>query len=459
MTDISTHGATSAPVYCQISGRDISPESCRETQGQKGCFGCAAHTRRCESCMINYVAVAATGTCSECTRAEIEREQDIKVKAPPAKVQCQAMKRMIAGSMCRASQGQESCRGCAAESRLCENCGERPVRFAQYGTCFTCSVKEFGDDWQPEGLDRSIAHPHLRVVPDRPSTEGASGKPIELIAHDLRRIPLANIRDPGVVLRMKFDEGELVDLGVSMAEDGMIYPVILEPVDENFFEVIIGDRRVRAARLREEHDIPAFIVSPQSPLMKILMATAENIQRVQLDPFEEARVFLRLMREYDFDTATVAKRVKRSTHHVQTRLQLLSLSEDVQQLVAEGEISLSNATALARVPDQKQQTRLAKAGIRHRLVSGEFRRKIRDEIGEMDKERVIPYRVTAEKFALRTIEFTQWYRRAAPRLAVTGASPDERREMLEALASLENEVGKLKALIKTGRSAVRRTKT
>ena len=65
-----------------------------------------------------------------------------------------------------------------------------------------------------------------------------------------------------------------------MLNDRMIYPVVLELVSENFYEVVIGSRRVRAARLREQLDIPAFIWEPQSPLTKLILMLAENIHRV-----------------------------------------------------------------------------------------------------------------------------------------------------------------------------------
>src|SRR5262249_22155902 len=110
-------GVNNTTVFCQISGRDISSESCSKTQGQEGCFGCAAPTRLCEKCHTNFVVVAATGTCSHCTAAEIEKEKGLELSTPPKKVECQLMKRSIAGSMCRTIEGQEGCRGCGAASR------------------------------------------------------------------------------------------------------------------------------------------------------------------------------------------------------------------------------------------------------------------------------------------------------------------------------------------------------
>lgn len=457
MTGISTTGAGSMSVFCQISGRDISPESCSQTQGQEGCFGCAAYTRRCESCLTNFVAVAATGTCSSCTATEFKREADLQLLPIPKTVTCQMIKRQISGSMCQSLQGQDGCRGCTAVSRACEHCGTRPVRFPQYGMCFTCSVKELGDDWQLEEADRSVMYPHLHVVSDSDDASAESVQEILPFAQDFRRIPLANIREPEQRVRQKYDKQELFDLGNSMMHDGMIYPVIVEMVSENFYEIIIGSRRVRAARIREMTDIPALVVGPQSPLTRIIMALAENIHRVNLDPFEEAKVFLRLMKEYDIDTNEVAQKVRRSPHYVRERIQLLSLPEDVQQLVSDGELSLGNAIVLARLPEKERQKKLAQASLTHRFAPNELRRKIAGEISEMEKPgRVIPYRVTPEKFTARTEEFVRWFKRATPQLVLDGSTLDERVMMMNALASLENQIGKMKDVIKKGKSVSKR---
>lgn len=455
MTDTSTVGAGDTSVFCQISGRDISSESCFQTQGQEGCFGCAASTRRCEKCQINFVAVAATGTCSQCTAAEIESEKSVKISAPLAKVDCQMMKRSISGVMCRSTQGQEGCRGCAAQSRICENCASRPVRFPQYGLCFTCSIKELGDGWQAEEPDRSVAHPHLRVVSVEPKTgiEKEKGREILPLAQEFCRIPLANIREPEIPVREKYDEEELFDLGDSMLNDGMIYPVILEPVSENFYEVVIGSRRVRAARYREQLDIPALILDPQSALSKLLLALAENIHRVDLDPFEEGKAFLRLMREYEMNASDIAAKTNKSVAHIKERIQLLSLPEAVQQLVVEGELSIRNAAVLARVPEKKRQAKLARESVTHRFAQNELRRRVSSEVGDTgNTARVIPYHVTPQKFAARSEEFVQWFKRAIPRLRIGETTLEDRVLMLGALTSLENQIRKVKELIKREKS-------
>ena len=137
--------------YCQIAGREITSTNCLETQGQDGCFGCAAATRLCEICKKDLVAVPAVGMCSTClTRQLVSEEQARKPTFEPStQVHCQVMKARILVDMCFATQGQKACRNCTVPSRLCEDCQERPSRFPQYGLCLICSVKEFGEGWEP----------------------------------------------------------------------------------------------------------------------------------------------------------------------------------------------------------------------------------------------------------------------------------------------------------------------
>lgn len=137
--------------YCQIAGHEIAAETCRATQGQVGCFGCASPYRRCESCNRRLVAVPSVGMCSPCLGQALSEEEKRgkPMFAPDMRVNCQLLGREIKVPVCEATQGQEGCRNCPAPSRLCETCKERPVRFSRYGLCLRCSVKEFGEGWQP----------------------------------------------------------------------------------------------------------------------------------------------------------------------------------------------------------------------------------------------------------------------------------------------------------------------
>lgn len=451
MTDILLKDAGESFVFCQITGREIGPESCSRTQGQAGCFGCAAPTRICEECHKNFVVVAATGTCSECT-ARLMKDEESTARAKPRlanTVKCQSLKRSITGTMCRGLQGQEACRGCASPFRNCESCKKMPARFPLYGLCFGCTVRELSEEWEPGMPDRLVAIPHLQVVTNPAPTdivEESGG--IQTIAKDFRRVPLSQIREPELLLREIQEDDELDSLGESMINDGMIYPVILERVEEDLFEVVIGARRVRAAKLQETLDIPAFIFEPQSPLTRLILMLSENLHRVDLDPFEEGRVFLRLMREYGLGPSDVAEKVRRPRYYVTERIQLLSLPVDIQELVAKRTLALKKAVVLARLPSEELQAEFAQDSVEHRLEPNELRRLISAELGTtQESRRRASGSVTLSKLAAKAEGYTLWLKGAQERLSLEGASPKTRQAATKALDDLWLQIKEIRKQI------------
>lgn len=389
-------------VFCQITGREISPESCLQTQGQEGCFGCASPVRKCEKCPENLVAVSATGTCSKCTIEEISYEKNPVPPELPAKVYCQMLKYDLSIKACEVTQGQQGCKGCKVPCRVCETCTKLPVAFTAYGLCFTCSLNEFGEGWTPEVVDRVAPKEHAETVENRPAVQG------------LRYISLDLIQEPEEGVREHYDEAELSNLADSMVSEGVICPVVLEPIGDRY-EVIVGSRRTRAARLRNQKEIPALILEKQTPLAKLILALAENLHRVNLDPFEEGKTFLKLMREYGLDTGDIAAKIRRGDSYVKERIQILTLPEEVRKLVREKKLDVRKAALLVRLPDDESQKAVAEDATAHNLNPGEVLRKIKGVLGQDPDEhpgRVISRIITAQKFGAKSGEFITWLRRA-----------------------------------------------
>ncbi len=169
--------------YCLLASKEVSQSTCEATQGQEGCFGCASIFRRCESCKLRLVAVPAVGLCSSCLIEALKREETKSTAVIPQRVHCQIVGKEIRVSMCEATQGQESCRGCTAISRKCETCKKRGVHFQRYGLCLHCTVEELGDGWQPslvseeERSPMKPQSPRLTITPassvQRPAVPGA----------------------------------------------------------------------------------------------------------------------------------------------------------------------------------------------------------------------------------------------------------------------------------------------
>ena len=148
-----TNEAVQGRVFCQIVGREISDSSCDSTQGQEGCLGCGAFTRRCEKCAENPVAVPIVGLCLECLAIErtilLEAKPDI-----PTRVKCQMMKRPISSAMCGSMQGADECSGCTAPTRMCTDCKSRPPYSAKFGLCLECTLKDFAPSLLGDGASQ-----------------------------------------------------------------------------------------------------------------------------------------------------------------------------------------------------------------------------------------------------------------------------------------------------------------
>ena len=142
----------------------------------------------------------------------------------------------------------------------------------------------------------------------------------------VEKINLKKIRAGVYQPRHNFEETELQDLANSIKEHGVIQPIILRKTDEDFYEIIAGERRFRAAKIANLTEIPA-IVRKFSDNDALEIAIIENVQRSDLSPTEEARGYQRLIKEFSYTQEIVAKKVGKSRAHIANLLRLLTLPE------------------------------------------------------------------------------------------------------------------------------------
>ena len=157
--------------------------------------------------------------------------------------------------------------------------------------------------------------------------------------------------------RKTFDEEKLQELADSIESHGIIQPLIVQKMDD-YYEIIAGERRWRAARLAGLKEVPV-IVKDYSPGEAVEIALIENIQREDLNPIEEALAYQRLISEFGLKQEEAAERVSKSRTAVTNSLRLLKLDERVKQLVIEEQISSGHARALLAVSDPDTQYELA----------------------------------------------------------------------------------------------------
>jgi ParB family chromosome partitioning protein len=170
-----------------------------------------------------------------------------------------------------------------------------------------------------------------------------------------REIEIGRIRPNPHQPRTHFDETAIDELADSIAERGVLQPILLRASGDGF-EIVAGERRWRAAQRAGLHAIPAIVRAIDDSATAEL-ALIENIQREDLNAIEEAEGYRQLVNRYGHTQEAVAKIVHKSRSHVANLLRLLDLPEFVRQSLMRGDINMGHARAVAAAPDPEALTR------------------------------------------------------------------------------------------------------
>jgi ParB family transcriptional regulator, chromosome partitioning protein len=186
-----------------------------------------------------------------------------------------------------------------------------------------------------------------------PPGEAESGSRATLADVPIEAV-VPNPRQP----REVFDEEELDGLAVSIRDMGVLQPIVVRPLGDDRFELIAGERRLRASKRAGLESVPAVVRHTEDgDLLK--EALVENIHRVQLNPLEEAAAYQQLLDEFGFTQEELAGKLGRSRPAISNAIRLLGLPPGVQRRVASGVLSAGHAKALLAIPDPAVQERLA----------------------------------------------------------------------------------------------------
>jgi len=173
----------------------------------------------------------------------------------------------------------------------------------------------------------------------------------------VRELEIARIRPNPDQPRTHFDEDSLKELAESIAERGVLQPILVRPDGPEHFMIIAGERRWRAAQRAQLHAIPAVIRDQTDEGLAAELALIENIQREDLNAIEEAEGYRQLINRYGHGQDEVGKLVNKSRSHVANLLRLLDLPQSVKQSLLQGDISMGHARAVAAAPDPEALTR------------------------------------------------------------------------------------------------------
>ena len=177
-------------------------------------------------------------------------------------------------------------------------------------------------------------------------------KPVE------QKIKLSLIEPNREQPRKKFDEEALQELSDSIKQYGIIHPLVVKK-NADYYEIIAGERRWRAAKMAGLKEVPV-IIKEYTDQEIVEISLIENIQRENLNPIEEAIAYKRLLDEFHLKQEEVAKRVAKSRTTVTNSLRLLKLDEKVQQMVIEEKLTSGHVRALLAIEDKNVQYNIAK---------------------------------------------------------------------------------------------------
>ena len=189
------------------------------------------------------------------------------------------------------------------------------------------------------GLAALIGEMDKPVVP-RAANEDAP----KSVASD-RLVPIGQVRSNSNNPRRTFNVAELEELANSIAEHGIVQPILVRPTGKDSYELIAGERRWRAAQQAGLHDVP-IVVRDVDDRVALELAIIENVQRADLNPVEEAMGYQQLIDDHAYKQADLGKVIGKSRSHVANMLRLLKLPEAVRKLLANGELSSGHARAL-----------------------------------------------------------------------------------------------------------------
>jgi ParB family chromosome partitioning protein len=210
--------------------------------------------------------------------------------------------------------------------------------------------KELRMTERPSRLGRGLA----ALIGDMQSIEGAR---LADTTGGLRRLPIdfliANRSNP----RREFDPEELDELTSSIREKGIMQPLLVRPTrDPNQFEIIAGERRWRASQRAGLNEVPV-LVRDVSDKEALELAIIENVQRVDLNPLEEAMGYAQLIEQFDYTQNDLAQVIGKSRSHVANTLRLMKLPDEVRDMVSRGELTAGHARTLITADDPEAMAR------------------------------------------------------------------------------------------------------
>src|ERR687896_1870780 len=196
----------------------------------------------------------------------------------------------------------------------------------------------------------------------------------------IQRIPVTQIRPNPYQPRRDFRAEDLAELEASLRASGLLQPITVRKMGSDSYELIVGERRLRAASKIGWTDIPAVVKESKEVDERTLLTLAlvENLQRADLNPLEEAQGYKRLTDEFGLTQQQIADAVGKDRSTIANFLRVLSLPTPVRQMLSEGLLTLGHARALLALVDERRMLELANEVVAKQLSVREVERRVRE---------------------------------------------------------------------------------
>ncbi|OQV45165.1 ParB/RepB/Spo0J family partition protein, partial [Bacillus velezensis] len=188
---------------------------------------------------------------------------------------------------------------------------------------------------------------------------------VDLSEETVEEIKISDLRPNPYQPRKQFDDESLAELKESIIQHGILQPIIVRKSLKGY-DIVAGERRYRAAKLAGKETVPAIVRDLSESLMREI-ALLENLQREDLSPLEEALAYDSLLKHLDLTQEQLAKRLGKSRPHIANHLRLLTLPESIQNLIAEGTLSMGHGRTLLGLKNKNKLEPLVKKVVEEQL--------------------------------------------------------------------------------------------
>lgn len=203
------------------------------------------------------------------------------------------------------------------------------------------------------------------LISDKVSQKQTSGDKKEDSKKEEQFLKISQVEPNREQPRKKFDEDALIELSESIKQYGVLQPLLVQKRDD-YYEIIAGERRWRAAKLAGLKEVPVIIKDlTDQQIMEISLI--ENIQREDLNPIEEAQAYKRLITEFHLKQDEIAERVSKSRSAITNSMRLLKLCDKVQQMIIDEQLTMGHVRPLIGIDDSEEQYLIAQRIFDERL--------------------------------------------------------------------------------------------